>query len=142
MDEKALELLPAVIETLAVSGIDNPDERVGLLEVVLPVRAEGLLAADVPCGCQPGMEAAQRGGAKQTDVQFVATLSSVQPSQCSQALLHSPVVVDRFDDKSQRRTDTVHIFVHDPLHYRGLSSVVETSSELQFQLQQLMPEFL
>lgn len=43
-----MELSPAVVQSLAVCGIHHPDERIRLLEVVLPVRAEGLLAADVP----------------------------------------------------------------------------------------------
>jgi hypothetical protein len=43
-----MQLLPAIIQALAVCGIDHPDQRVGLLEVVLPVCAERLLAADIP----------------------------------------------------------------------------------------------
>lgn len=49
LHEQTLQLHPAVVQTLAVGGIDDPDEGVGLLEVALPVRAKGLLAADVPC---------------------------------------------------------------------------------------------
>ena len=48
LQEQALQLLPAVLQSLAVVGIHDPDERVGLLEVVLPVRAKGLLATDIP----------------------------------------------------------------------------------------------
>jgi len=48
LDEQAPQLLSAVLESLSVRCVDHPDERVGLLEVVLPIGAEGLLTADVP----------------------------------------------------------------------------------------------
>lgn len=48
LDKQAFELLAAVVDTLFVGGINYPYERVGLLKVVLPVRAERLLASDVP----------------------------------------------------------------------------------------------
>lgn len=49
LDEQTLQLLTAVIETLSISGIDHPDEGIGLLEVVLPVCPKSLLAAHIPC---------------------------------------------------------------------------------------------
>lgn len=49
LKEQSCELSSAVFQPLTVRRIYNPDERVGLFEVVLPVRAECLLAADVPC---------------------------------------------------------------------------------------------
>jgi len=50
LNQEALQFLPAVVQPLTIGGIHDPDECVGLLEVVLPVRAEGLLAAHVPLG--------------------------------------------------------------------------------------------
>ena len=49
LQEEAFELMTAVSQTFSVCGIDHPDECVCLLKVVLPVRAESLLASDVPC---------------------------------------------------------------------------------------------
>ena len=37
-----------------------------------------------------------------------------------------PVVLDRLDDESERRADTVDILVHDLLHNGRLSRVVQT----------------
>jgi hypothetical protein len=48
LHEQAFEFLPAVCETFAVCGIDNPDECICLFEVVLPIGSECLLTADVP----------------------------------------------------------------------------------------------
>ena len=48
LDKQAFELLAAVVDTLFVGGINYPYERVGLLKVVLPVRAECLLASNIP----------------------------------------------------------------------------------------------
>lgn len=50
LDEQTFQLLPAVIEPLSVGRIYYPDESIGLFEVVLPICAECLLAADVPLG--------------------------------------------------------------------------------------------
>jgi hypothetical protein len=46
--EELRELLAAVAEAAAVGGVDDPDEAVRRLEVVAPVGADRLLAADVP----------------------------------------------------------------------------------------------
>jgi len=46
--KQALQLPTTVLQTLAIGGINHPYQRVGLLEVVLPVRAKGLLASDIP----------------------------------------------------------------------------------------------
>jgi hypothetical protein len=43
------QLLPAVVDPLAVCCVDNPHERVRLFKVVFPVRSQRLLSADVPC---------------------------------------------------------------------------------------------
>jgi hypothetical protein len=47
--EQPGQLVATVVYPLAVSSIDYPDERVRLLKVVLPVGAQRLLAADIPC---------------------------------------------------------------------------------------------
>ena len=48
LQKQAFQLLPAITESLLVSSIHNPYQRVRLLEVVLPVGTKGLLTTDVP----------------------------------------------------------------------------------------------
>ena len=48
LKQQPCQLMPTIAYTLTVRGIDHPDERVCLLEIVLPVRAQCLLAADIP----------------------------------------------------------------------------------------------
>lgn len=48
LEEQAAQLLPAVVQALPVRGINDPDERVGLLEIILPICPQRLLAADIP----------------------------------------------------------------------------------------------
>lgn len=40
--------MPTIAYPLTVGGVDYPDERIRLLEIILPVRAQRLLAADIP----------------------------------------------------------------------------------------------
>ncbi len=47
--QKAVQLLPAVVDAQPVGGIHYPDQGVGLLKVVAPVRPQRLLASDIPC---------------------------------------------------------------------------------------------
>ena len=44
-----MQFLLAIFHAHAVTGVDDPDDGVSLLEVIAPVGAEGALAADVPC---------------------------------------------------------------------------------------------
>lgn len=46
--EKLVQLLGTVLEPAAVCRVDDPDQGVGLLIVVAPVRPDGLLATHVP----------------------------------------------------------------------------------------------
>lgn len=63
--EKAVQLLPAVVDTQPVGGVDHPDQRIRLLKVVAPVRPQRLLAADVPYGLSdPGRPQVTRSSAK------------------------------------------------------------------------------
>ena len=48
LKQQPCQLMPTIAYTLTVRGIDHPDERVCLLEIVFPVRAQRLLAADIP----------------------------------------------------------------------------------------------
>ena len=48
LQQQTHQLMLAVVQPLAVCGINHPDERVGLFKVVLPVSAESLLSADIP----------------------------------------------------------------------------------------------
>lgn len=47
-EQQPCQFLPTVAYALTVRGVNHPYECVCLLEVVLPVRAQRLLAADVP----------------------------------------------------------------------------------------------
>ena len=44
-----MQLLPAVVDAQPVGGIHHPDQGVGLLKVISPVRPQRLLASDIPC---------------------------------------------------------------------------------------------
>lgn len=48
LQEKLEQLVSAIVQTCRVRRVDYPDERVRLLKVVLPVRAECLLASYIP----------------------------------------------------------------------------------------------
>lgn len=72
LHEQPLQLLPAVVDALAIGGVHHPNQRVRLLEVVLPVGPEGLLAADVPFTASAVSRACERGRICRTNVEFVA----------------------------------------------------------------------
>ena len=40
--------MPTIVQSVNIRRVDDPDERVGLLEVITPVGAQCSLAADVP----------------------------------------------------------------------------------------------
>jgi hypothetical protein len=44
-----MEFLFTIFHSKAVSGVDNPDESVGLFKVVSPVRTERALPTNIPC---------------------------------------------------------------------------------------------
>jgi len=44
-----VKLLFTILHSKAISGVDNPDDGVGLFKVVSPVRAKRALPANVPC---------------------------------------------------------------------------------------------
>jgi hypothetical protein len=48
LEQQAVKLLAAVVDPLTVGCVNDPYQRVGLLEVVLPVCAKGLLSSDIP----------------------------------------------------------------------------------------------
>lgn len=48
LQEQAFQFLSAVSQSPPVRGIHDPDECIGLFEVVLPVCAECFLTSDVP----------------------------------------------------------------------------------------------
>ena len=45
-----MQLLLAVAHAHTVARVDDPDERIRLLEVIAPIGPQRPLAADVPCG--------------------------------------------------------------------------------------------
>ena len=48
LHQQAFQLVSTVSQPVPIGSIDDPNQRVGLLEVILPVRAKGLLTADIP----------------------------------------------------------------------------------------------
>lgn len=50
LGEHLLELITGLTDTIAIVGVDNEDDAVGVLEVVAPEGAELILASDVPHG--------------------------------------------------------------------------------------------
>lgn len=48
LGEEALELLDALLQADLIGGVNNVHESIGVLVVVLPVGADGLLTTDVP----------------------------------------------------------------------------------------------
>lgn len=75
-----MELAGAVTQTFTVGCVDDPDQGVGLLEVVLPVCAEGFLAADVPWVGVSRERFGWFGGQEYTDVELVSGIVSAVPS--------------------------------------------------------------
>lgn len=47
--QQTVQFQPAVLDPLAVGGVHDPDEGIGLLKVVPPVGPQCLLPPDVPC---------------------------------------------------------------------------------------------
>jgi hypothetical protein len=68
--QQPCQLVATVVNPLAVRCIDHPDQRVRLLEVVLPVGAQRLLPADVPYAVSGRSSEQARCS---TYVQFVAS---------------------------------------------------------------------
>lgn len=62
-----------------------------------------------------------------TNVQFVSFHFVSMCDSCSHVSpWHSPFIVDGLDDEAQRGTDAVDILIHDLLHNRSLSSIVQS----------------
>jgi hypothetical protein len=59
-----------------------------------------------------------------TDVQFVTIVASLALSRAGADTCGSPIVVNGLDNKTQRRTDTVHILIHDLLDDCRLPSII------------------
>ena len=69
--------------------------------------------------------------AQLTDVQFVAIVSLAFSRAYKKHVRDSPVVINGLDNKPQRRTDTIHILIHDLFDNSGLSSIVQTPTPHQ-----------
>jgi hypothetical protein len=46
--QKAMKLLPTVIDSQSIRGIHHPNQGISLLKVIPPVGSEGLLATNIP----------------------------------------------------------------------------------------------
>ena len=46
--QQLLQLGPSQLQAMPIGAVDDPDQSVGPLEVVAPIRSDRLLAADVP----------------------------------------------------------------------------------------------
>ena len=93
-----MQFLFAVLQSTFVRRIDDPDESVGGLEVVPPVRAKTLLAADVPhveveAAMLQGLDVEAQRGADGADVFAVELLQNrrfariIQPAEIYKMLL-------------------------------------------------------
>lgn len=125
--EQALELAPAVVDPLTVRGVDHPDERVRLLKVVLPVRPQRLLPAHIPCDVSVPCPSCC------CSLPYICLVCSFvrQLSFLAMSKFLLPIVLDRLDDKSKSRADTVYVLVHDLLHNGSLACIVQTPGSSQ-----------
>ena len=123
--EQFLQFMPAVVNPFAVSSINNPDQRVCLLEVVLPVCAQGLLAANIPY--IPSKSVVEKVDARRcsTYVQFVSVTVSFCYHEWPSS--NAPIIFNRLDDEAKSRTDAIDILVHDLLYDGCLSCIVKAS---------------
>ena len=48
LQQKPFQLMPTVSDTLSIRRVNNPDQRVSLFKIILPIRSQCLLSADVP----------------------------------------------------------------------------------------------
>jgi hypothetical protein len=64
--QQPMQLVPAIAHAHAVARVDDPHNRVRLLEVVPPVRAQRALAADVPCRRTRWSAPGRREGGRRT----------------------------------------------------------------------------
>lgn len=120
--EQPGQLVATIGDALAISCIHYPDERVRLLEVILPVGSQCLLSADVPCAVS--CRAVERRSSRySTDIQFVAFFVR---SLFDSVVSDLPIVFNRLDDKAQCRADAVNVLVHDLFHYRCLPCIVQS----------------
>lgn len=127
--QKAMQLLPAVVDAQPVCGIHHPDQGVGLLKVVAPVRPQRLLASDIPCAGSAS-DSEERG--KPTNVEFVPGKQS-EPQNRRRAGGQEgrrclPVVVDGLDDEAEGGAHGVDILAHDLLDDGGLACIVEPAA--------------
>lgn len=123
--------MATVIYPLPVGGVNHPNKRIRFFKVVLPVCSQSFLTAHVPY--LVSMSLVTKQDRCSTYVEFV----SLKPLACSSLLkslrLCIPVILDCLDNKSQSWADAVHVFVHDLLHNRRLSRIVETPAEVSLQ---------
>jgi hypothetical protein len=112
--------MATVVYPLAVRCIDYPDERVSLLEIVLPVCAQRLLPAHVPC-------AVSICASRSIQVRYICSVCSFfcQPVFRAFAVL-IPIVFYCLDDEAECRADAVHVFIHNLLHDGRLSCIVQS----------------
>jgi hypothetical protein len=64
-DEETMELFFAVSHAQPVSRVYDPNQSIGLFEVVSPIRPDCSLAAHIPCGIQ-NLEVPYYGSHEQT----------------------------------------------------------------------------
>jgi hypothetical protein len=46
--KQSLQLLPSLLDSLGVGGVDHVDQGISIREVVSPILSEGFLSSDVP----------------------------------------------------------------------------------------------
>ena len=64
--------------------------------------------------------------AQLTDIQFVARYCFISIVTSYSHVEGSPIIINGLDNKTQRRTDTVHILIHNLLDNSGLACIVQS----------------
>jgi hypothetical protein len=123
LQQQSLQLVSTVRQTFSICGVNDPDQRVRLLEVVLPVRSESLLAADIPFQASVAAITADERAIQI----FSLYLHLISVHLNPRVTAHLPIIIDRLDDEPERWAHRVYIFIHNSLHNRGFASVVQAT---------------
>jgi hypothetical protein len=61
-----------------------------------------------------------------TNVELVSAVH--QSTACLESLKDIPIIINSLDNETKGWADTVDIFIHNPLDYGGLSSIVQAAA--------------
>jgi hypothetical protein len=118
-----MQFLPAVVNSQPVGGIDHPYQCVRLLKVVPPVRPQRFLPANVPCGSSAAITFENWRYVQILSLYLHLELSFV--TLINNCPCYSPLVVNGFNDKPQRRADCIDILAHNLLDNCRFPGIIE-----------------